>query len=131
MYLTAELLQITALLHGSKRTHSNIPEPHLEGSRRASQDAESCLMITTMAVMLSQPTPRAAFGSAARQASSSEQAASVGDWLASSFLLIKSTASWLVITSHTPSHASRKKRSSGCRKHNSRTVTASQHSRTV
>lgn len=100
---------IQLLTHTHAHTHT-----HLEGSRRASQEAApSCLMSTTIAVMLSQPTPRAALGSAARHASSSEQAASVGEALASSLLLMKSTASWLVITSHTPSHASRKKRSAG------------------
>jgi len=108
------MLQCISAPKNQTTTCRRAPAAYRLGSRRASQDAVSCLIITTIAVMLSQPTPRAALGSAARQASSSAQAASVGLMLASSFLLIKSTASWLVMTSHTPSQASRKKLSSGC-----------------
>lgn len=60
-------------------------KPYLPGNRHASQDAAFCLRMTTIAVMLSQPTPRAALGSAARHSSSSAHAASVGLTLACSF----------------------------------------------
>eukprot|EP00882_Tetradesmus_deserticola_P023361 GHRQ01025420.1.p1 GENE.GHRQ01025420.1~~GHRQ01025420.1.p1 ORF type:complete len:196 (+),score=13.76 GHRQ01025420.1:890-1477(+) len=85
------------------------------GSRRASQDVAGCSRRTTMTVMLSHPTPRAALGSPARHASSSAQAASAGLSPAANLFEMKSTHSWLLITSHTPSQASRKKLSSGLR----------------
>mmetsp|Transcript_5580 Transcript_5580/g.14188 ORF Transcript_5580/g.14188 Transcript_5580/m.14188 type:complete len:263 (+) Transcript_5580:151-939(+) len=62
--------------------------------------------------MLSQPMPRVSLGSAARQASTSSAATSLMDMLAVSRLRIKSTACWLDMTSHTPSHASSRNSSS-------------------
>mmetsp|Transcript_28786 Transcript_28786/g.81073 ORF Transcript_28786/g.81073 Transcript_28786/m.81073 type:complete len:276 (+) Transcript_28786:289-1116(+) len=68
---------------------------------------------TIMAVMLSQPMPRVSLGSEAMHSSTSAPA--ISDSVASleSLARTKSTASWLVMTSQTPSQASRRNSSFG------------------